>query len=372
MRRHQRTERSGSVLTLVLFLLPVLILFVGFSIDYANIQRTRTELRRATDLAAKSAALVLAETDDQAAAEQAANDAAARNLVHGEPLTLADGAIVFGNSKRGQDGRWSFSPGESPINAVEVRGSRENDSPDGAVRNMFGAFYGRANNQPVFSAVAAFVNTDIVLVLDRSSSMKLATNSTDPLMSEGDPRRCDVPWADSRWVALEDAVSEFTTVMESTLSKEMVGVVTFASDAETCGNVSQKVTTDQDLDFDLTKTNAALAARSNSVWGGNTDIDAGIRTAHASLTDSGRENAVKIMIVLTDGQFTEADPSVAAQAAAADGVIIYTVTFSAGANQTDMINIADIGGGNHYHADNAPDLKGAFRELGGAIASLVQ
>ncbi len=50
-------NRRGSILTMLLILLPVLILFVGFAIDYAYMQRARTELRRATDLAAKAAAM---------------------------------------------------------------------------------------------------------------------------------------------------------------------------------------------------------------------------------------------------------------------------------------------------------------------------
>ena len=57
------------------------------------------------------------------------------------------------------------------------------------------------------------------------------------------------------------------------------------------------------------------------------------------------------MIVFTDGQYTEDDPLVEAQNAAAEGMIIYTVTFSPGANQTDMINIANAGNGRHFHAD---------------------
>ena len=38
------TNRRGSILTMVLILLPVLVLFVGFAIDYAYMQRARTEL----------------------------------------------------------------------------------------------------------------------------------------------------------------------------------------------------------------------------------------------------------------------------------------------------------------------------------------
>ena len=61
--------------------------------------------------------------------------------------------------------------------------------------------------------------------------MKLATTDNAPLMDSSDPRMCDIPWADSRWIALEVAVGEFMAEMNQTMSKEQVGVVTFASDA---------------------------------------------------------------------------------------------------------------------------------------------
>ena len=57
---------------LTVLLLPILVLIVGFSVDFAHMQRVRTELRRSADLAAKASAAVLAETADQGSARQAA------------------------------------------------------------------------------------------------------------------------------------------------------------------------------------------------------------------------------------------------------------------------------------------------------------
>ena len=365
--------RNGSALTLVVLLLPILILFLGFGIDYANLQRYRTELRRATDLSAKAAALVLAATDDTAAAEQAARDTAARNLVGSEPLELAAGAVEFGSATKNSQGGWDFVAGGTPINAVRVDGARTSASPDGPISTFFGSFYGRSSFDVEFSSISAFSNADICLVLDRSSSMKLATTSTEALMDPGDPRMCALPYADSRWVALEQAVSALTDVMNSTLSNEQVAVVTFASDSDFCGEGSLSVTTDQPLSTDMAAVNAALNSRSNSIWGGMTDVAAGIQEARNILNNNpARDNATKIIVVLTDGQYTEEDPVTQATLAANDGLLIYTVTFSSGANQTDMQNLAVIGSGKHYHANSASELTDAFRELGGSITKLIQ
>jgi hypothetical protein len=370
--RQNSSHRRGSILTILLLLLPVLILFVGFAIDYAFMQRARTELRRATDMAAKAAAFVLSETDDVNLARSTAIDIASQNLVCGEPLTLDVSSIEFGQSAQQTNGSWNFVLNGSPRNAVRINGSRESGSPDGSIRTFFGLAYGVPTFEPSFSAVAAFVNSDVVLVLDRSSSMKLSTSDNSPLMNGSDPRMCDIPWADSRWIALENAVGEFLSEMNQTISKEQVGVVTFASDANYCGENSKKVTLDQDLDIDLTKAASAISERSIDVWTGMTDIKAGIHKARDVLkSSSARASAVKIMVVFTDGQYTEADPLPEAQDAAAEGMIIYTVTFSPGANQSDMIEIADAANGRHFHADTPGELVGAFRELGGSIANLV-
>jgi len=366
-------QRDGSVLILFLLILPVLILVVGFSIDFAHVQRVRTELRRSTDLAAKAAAQTLSETESEDDARATAQSIAAQNFVGGQPLSLPDGAIDFGNAYRGGDGSWVYSSGAVPINAVQILGSRNATAPDGRISSYFGVLYGNSHFDAEASAIAAFIDSDICLVLDRSSSMKLAESSTDALMSSGDPRFCQVPWADSRWVALDNAVDVFLDEMTRTRAREKFAVVTFSSNSNFCGENSNKVDVDQPLSFSETDVQAALNARSTSIWGGMTDIAAGIEKGHEILTGAGsRPTAQRIMIVLTDGQYTEDNPVPYAFSAASDGIMIYTITFSAGAAQSDMINVAAAGNGRHYHANNAAELDVVFREVGGAISKLVQ
>ena len=116
-----------------------------------------------------------------------------------------------------------------------------------------------------------------------------------------------------------------------------------------------------------------MADRSSSVWWGGTDIARGIEEGQAVLTSSdARPTAYKFMIVMTDGRYTESDPVPFAEIAGANGITIYTITFSDGANKDDMRLVANAGNGNHYHADDAADLDAVFRSLGGAISNLVQ
>ncbi len=42
--RHRR-QREGAIIFLMALLLPVILVIVGFSVDLANMQRVRTELR---------------------------------------------------------------------------------------------------------------------------------------------------------------------------------------------------------------------------------------------------------------------------------------------------------------------------------------
>ena len=283
--RHCLKQRQGAILVVVAILLPVFLLIVGFSVDLALMQSVRTETRAVADLSAKAAAGELSRTQNVAKARAAARDVAGSNLIAGAPVSLENQDIVFGNSAPQPDGSWAFQAGGSPLNSIEVNVRRTSGGPNGAVGMVFGRLYGRATMEHQMAATASFLDVDVCLVLDRSSSMKLST--TDPAggMSGGDPRQCVAPWADSRWVAVENAVSLFITQLQTTPALEHVALVTFASDfTSPCGETNTEASVDRDLLADLTLINQAMSNRSNTVWNGNTNIDAGIRVARNVLT----------------------------------------------------------------------------------------
>ena len=162
-------------------------------------------------------------------------------------------------------------------------------------------------------------------------------------------RRCSPPVETSRWKALEAAVSSFVDVMENSPAVEQVAMVTFASDSTGCDVFTPVVSVDQPLGKNLDDIRTAMAERSSTVGGGKTDIARGIEEGQAVLTgDGARRTAYKIMIVMTDGRYTESDPVPFAEIAALNGIQVYTITFSDGANQENMIAVSDAGNGVHY------------------------
>ena len=67
---NQHASRRGSIFVVMLLLLPIIILFAGFAVDVAYVQRVKTELRSATDLAAKAAALDLSQYSNATSARK--------------------------------------------------------------------------------------------------------------------------------------------------------------------------------------------------------------------------------------------------------------------------------------------------------------
>ena len=289
-------------------------------------------------------------------------------------MTLRDSEIVFGRSIKQTTGEWEFNEGQTPYNAVRVTAQRTPNSADGAVKLFFGQFYGHGDFTPTTTAVASVIDVDICLVLDRSSSMKLPTSSTATGMSSSDSRFCETPHADSRWVALTDAVQLLLTELGGSIADEKVGLVTFASDYSSCGVSSDKVTCDNWLTTNLSDISSSLTTLNSTLWNGATDIEAGIEKGAEALTDpaTSRPLAEKIMIVFTDGAYTAADPVPAATAARNQGIIVYTITFGAGARQADMQAVALAGGGKHYHAPDAGSLNAVFLKIAGSITRLTE
>ena len=372
--RQRNRARKGAILVLVVLLLPVFLIIIGFSVDLAHVQRVRTELRAAVDLSAKAAIGELSRTQDVDQARATAKSVASANTVASESLILDDADIVFGHSEPQAGGSWLFQAAGSPLNAVEVTGRRTNSSSGGPVELFFGQFYGHQNSDQQLSATATALDVDICLVLDRSSSMKLAVDVTTGLMSTSNPRFCQAPWPDSRWVALDDSVGLFISHLSSTLATEHVGLVTFGSNyTSSCGETNIDATIDQNLDGNLSLTTTAMSGRSTTVWNGATYIDSGISLGRTMLNGPlAREFATKVMIVFTDGVYTGPNPTPEAAVAGDEGITVHTITFSNGANQTDMQAVAAAGNGEHYHAPDAAALDEVFGEISASIVMLTE
>jgi Flp pilus assembly protein TadG len=377
-RRRQPADRRGAMLPLIALLLPILLIFLGFAVDLAYMQTTRIELQAAADSAARAGSTRLSQTDDQTQARDVAKDIARQNQVAGSPLLLRNSDVRIGRSTRDASGKWVFRAGATPANAVRVSAPRTAGSRSGPVPLFFGSLIGAADFQPRQTATASFLNVDICLVLDRSTSMKLGVSEAEHGLGGSDGRMCSPPNAASRWRALDGAVRVFLQELNDTDALEQVALVTYNSGSETpgsfCGGSSIPSSLDVPLTTDLTRCSAAMDRLNTTLWNGFTYIESGMRTGLTALKDSRRvrPGAEKILIVMTDGHQNVGNAVNAANDGAADEITIHTITFSNGANQATMKQVADIGGGKHYHADTAADLRKVFRELAAQATVLTE
>jgi Ca-activated chloride channel homolog len=361
-------QRRGAMLVLVAITLIIFIVALVFSIDIAYMQLTRSQLRAATDAAAKAAAITLSMTQDDQAAVQSAIDIAAENTVAGDPLLLRAEDIELGKSTRQTDGSWQFIAGATPYNALRVNGTRTASSRSGSVRLLVGRLLGRETFEPTHTATASQVDQDVVLVLDRSGSMAWDLSGVDwhyPGASQYPAAYCEPPHALSRWGAAHTAVNAFITAIETTTPIEHLSIVSFSSSYTGCSRTVQAASIDSALSRDYSLARNAMNQLSNNSIPGGTNIGAGIDRAVEVLTGSNIPPfAQKTIIVMTDGHWTDgASPSEAARRAADRIIKVHAITFSDDADQSLMHEVARIGGGKHFHAPDADTLREIYEEI---------
>jgi Mg-chelatase subunit ChlD len=350
-------------------MLLVVLVAGGVAVEYTRMRLTRVELQAAADNCARSAATELVLTDSKSEARDRALDIASRYRVANQPFSISPDDVVFGRTNNGS----GFVANQDPPNAVRVVSRRAAGSAAGPLNMIFGSMFGVQNTNLHRDATAGFRLVDICLVLDRSSSMK-KSNAEFGGLSMSDPRASLPPDSKSRWKNLEDAFNRFLNSLENNAADEKVAMVTFASDFTAFGITSQAATIDFDLSSDLPAAVAAMDSLSNSVWNGNTHVEAGMRKGMEVLTSSPglRENSDKIMIVLTDGYENEGDARSAAVDVAAAGIIIHTISFGHLADREMMQDVAEIGNGQFAHAQNAQALMSIMQDLAASLTTLLE
>jgi hypothetical protein len=352
------------MLVLAAFMMVVLLAMTAFSIDVAYMQLTRTQLRTATDAAARAGTEALSRLQSVPAARQAAIDTAGLNHVANAPLILDPEDVVFGHAEDSGSGVFDFDPGQFPTNAVRVTGRRTASAPSGSVPLFLGRILGRSTFEPIFRATSVNLDRDICLVVDRSGSMN---ERIDTQTLPRGVRPCDPPHPTlSRWAALDVAVRQFIAALEQTDQEEQLGLVSYSSAGSYCGIRFADADIEQPLDFNYGPAQAAMDQLSANPIQGYTNITAGIRLGIDVLTDPARSRpfARRTMVVLTDGRHnTGPHPVTIAPQAAAQGIVIHTITFSAAADQVGMRQVAQLANGNHYHAPDAEALNDIFTQI---------
>ena len=333
------SRRRGAMLPMIAVTLIVLIIGVVLSIDVAYMHMIRAELRTATDAAARAGAETLARTQDPNEAIDSALEVAGLNNVSGESLVLRRDQVQLGSVSQ-SGGKLNFNANTAPFTAVRVVGDRSDGSEQGSVRLFFGGFLGQDNFQPTQVATASASVRDIALVLDISGSMN---NQEQGL---------------TRIQALKDAVSVFITEIKNSSPNSTLSLATYSTTAKR----------DIPLTADYDEIQNAV---NNLTPGGFTNIQQGLLYGSNSLVQDPltRDFASKTIIVMTDGRFNRGgNPINAARIATDRGHQIHTITFSSGANQGVMKNVANEGDGVHIHADDGGDLVAAFRDIAKALS----
>lgn len=372
-----KRERRGAMLVLIAALMIVILGMVAFAVDVSYMQLTQSELRAATDAAAKAGAAALAREQDTPPAIASAIDIAGKNFVGGKPLTITADHVAFGQSQLQADGSWKFVAGVEPYRAVQVQVDMSEGTAPGPVDLFFGRVFGRRTFSPQCTAVASHLDQELCLVIDRSHSMCFDLTGVDfhypsPIGTNMTAGIKSAPVSNSRWKALEDAISEFFQVTKKSSIAPRIALVTWASDitassyeAQLTGQTSPAVAVDVPLGTNHTAIEAAIKARGTKVMLGATNMSAGIDKGREILTaPTVRPLASKIMVLMTDGLWNQGrNPIDAANDAKKAGIVIHTITFLPGADQATMKQIAAITGGQHYLAVNKQALREVFREI---------
>lgn len=378
--QHHGAKRRGAVIVLFTGLLVLLLAMVMWSVDVGWMQLVRTELRSATDAAAKAGAEALARTQDETAARAAVIAIAAKNKVGGKPLVVKPEDIEFGNTTRLSNGKWRFDINKNPRNGVRVNAALFGDK---AVPLFFAPAFGHDKFAPDQTATAAHLDQDVVLVVDRSHSMCFDYSGVNYIYPSGwfqyPTGYIKKPAPDtSRWAGLRKGVENFLATASTTLAPPRVALVTFGSDIHPGNdwgaahlNVTEPAVRTE-LPFNngqptsnYTAINSVMKNKAAKHMLGGTHLSAGIDRARSILNGNTiRPLAKRVIIVFTDGQWNHGRaPEAAAADAFAEGITIHTVTFLTTADQTTMTNVATITGGRHLHANTQAELEAAFREL---------
>lgn len=234
--------RRGSAAMLITVMMFVFIVTAAITVDYAYMQLVRTELRAATDAAAKAGAEALSRTQDTCTAKDEAVRYAAANKVGGRALRLSGDDIVVGRVKMSEAGKWQFRENEEPYNAVKVN-SKTGDGNSGIPLYFSRVFREQNAFKPSYQATAGQQEVEVCLCIDRSGSMNFDMSGDDWVFPPNNPRLSSfTAWGedwqnmlspphptDSRWAALRRAIDVFLLESSSINAQPRTSVVTWGS-----------------------------------------------------------------------------------------------------------------------------------------------
>ncbi len=366
---HSKKKR-GATMVMLAILFPVLFGLAAFAINVAYIEAVNSDVQITVDAAARAAGREYVNTGSRDAALIAAQEAANLNPVSGQVLSLTADDLEFGVSRRDSvNQKYGFVSVASGGNAVRVSTNSLSEGNGNAIPELFPFFGSTFEIRPLRTATSTQATIDVSLVIDRSGSMAFASDEvTDPY---NPPVSAPAGWVYgdpcpplARWRDLVGAVEVFNQQLILSPQNEQLSLSTYNTTSRT----------DVQLSYDYSLTIDALDAITANFEGGGTGIGIGLAEGIGAITDTtlSRPYATKVIVLMTDGihNFGESPTSVASNAAA-NGITVFTVTFSDEADQTLMQDVASYTGGQHFHAADATQLEDAFREISRKLPSLL-
>jgi hypothetical protein len=355
------------MVTLVI-LLPVLFVLAAMAINLSYIQVINTKVQIVTAASVKAAGRVYVQTGSESDALLAAQQMAALNPIQSLVVPIEAGDLEYGTSKRDAINKtYQFKAGGTSGNAVRLTTNSFAAGSGDALRPFFPMFSPSFEIRPVCTATNSQTTLDVALIVDRSGSMAFAADES----TGGTPAAAPSGWSfgdpvppNSRWLDLVASVSGFCDELAATAKIEKIALVSYAAD----------VRADVELEDDYKKINDANARISAAFDGGMTNVGGGIMEGIVQLAHPSRSRpwATNALVLMSDGKHNSGtDPLVAAADAAAQGIPIYTVSFSSEADQALMQQIADKTGGTAYHAADAQQLNEAFRNIARRLPSML-
>lgn len=388
-RQHQNSkiakqqQRRGAMIVLMVFCFTITIAFAAVAVNTSFLRLARVEMKSVTDLAAKSGATYLGNSQNTTAPTTRINNVFTWNRPQfdstlGRPDYLST-EITYGHAEVDEDGAITFTEDGTPENAVKVSASYPamfNGS------NVPVPFFFTANPSISATSIAMRTDNDVCFVLDRSGSMAWDMSNEEFSYPAGGSELQNYytpPHAtDSRWAALRTAVEDFVLTCEEDVPGEVrIGLVSFSSEftfgvyESERGTVHEKITRDR-----RAKILPAVDAIGAEPLIGDTDIGYGLSLVPSAYQGSQarKKTGFKTVVLFSDGVNNEGnDPVSEAATLSAQGYTIHTVSFSDQADQAMMLSIANAGGGSHYHASSADELREAFKEIARSLpGSLIQ
>jgi len=161
----------------------------------------------------------------------------------------------------------------------------------------------------------------------------------------------------------KNAAKSFIDLLDE--SKDRLGLVKFHSSDLEHSQVNVITTL-----YAFEKNSAKWAVNGLPASGG-TPMGEGLKVAIDHLIEYGREDAVKVIILFTDGWWNMGcNPIDQANRAKDNGIIIYTIGWG-GVNEEELREIASITGGEYYYASTSEDLEQIYEKIAKKITKIV-